>query len=150
MLLHSLTAWHWLSFGVLLLALELLLSNGFFLGLAIATGIIAACLFLFAPFSWLYQFALFSVLALLSTILWWTRFRQFLQKPAIPLANQRGKQYIGRIFTLTAPIINGRGRVRIGDNIWLVAGPDLPTGTAIRIVDCEGLLLNVQPSSTDA
>ena len=45
-----------------------------------------------------------------------------------PLLNRRGEQLIGRIATLTEPIKDGRGRVRIGDTMWRVSGPDLPAG----------------------
>ena len=42
-------------------------------------------------------------------------------------------QLVGRIATLTEPINDGRGRVRIGDTMWRVAGPDLPAGAQVRV-----------------
>jgi membrane protein implicated in regulation of membrane protease activity len=50
-----------------------------------------------------------------------------------PLLNRRGDQLVGRTATLTEPITNGRGRVKIGDTMWRVSGPDLPTGTTVRV-----------------
>ena len=50
-----------------------------------------------------------------------------------PLLNKRGDQLIGRTATLTEPIANGRGRVKIGDTMWRVSGPDLPPGTTVRV-----------------
>ena len=35
-----------------------------------------------------------------------------------PLLNQRNAQYIGRQITLTEPIVNHRGRVRLDDSFW--------------------------------
>ena len=50
-----------------------------------------------------------------------------------PLLNRRGDQLVGRTATLTEPITNGRGRVKFGDTMWRVSGPDLPVGTTVRV-----------------
>ena len=38
-------------------------------------------------------------------------------------------QLVGRTATLTEPITDGRGRIKLGDTMWRVSGPDLPVGT---------------------
>lgn len=141
------TAWHWLSLGIVLLIFELLIGNGFLLGLAIAAGIVASSLFIFTAIPWAYQALLFGILAVISSVLWWRFFRINPTSTTEPLLNRRGEQYVGRTFTLTEPIINGRGKVRIGDSVWLVEGPDLPAGTNVRIIGCEGLLLKARSIS---
>jgi membrane protein implicated in regulation of membrane protease activity len=40
---------------------------------------------------------------------------------------------IGRTATLAEPISNGRGRIRLGDTLWRVSGPDLPAGAQVRV-----------------
>ena len=50
-----------------------------------------------------------------------------------PLLNRRGEQLVGRIATLTEPINDGRGRIKLGDTLWRVSGPDLPAGTQVRV-----------------
>src|SRR5262249_60004346 len=50
-----------------------------------------------------------------------------------PLLNRRSEQQIGKVATLTEPIKDGQGRVRIGDTIWRVTGPDLPAGAQVRV-----------------
>ncbi|TIU25428.1 MAG: NfeD family protein, partial [Mesorhizobium sp.] len=47
--------------------------------------------------------------------------------------NRRGAQMVGRTATLSEPIQNGRGRIRLGDTLWRVSGPDLPAGTQVRV-----------------
>ena len=54
-----------------------------------------------------------------------------------PLLNQRDLQLVGHTATLEEPISNGTGRVRLGDALWRVSGPDLPAGTRVRIVRSE-------------
>jgi membrane protein implicated in regulation of membrane protease activity len=50
---------------------------------------------------------------------------------------------VGRIFTLEKPIIDGNGTVRIDDTIWRVAGPDVPAGSRVKIVQADGASLTV-------
>jgi inner membrane protein len=60
-----------------------------------------------------------------------------------PLLNKRGAQLIGRTATLSEPITNGRGRIKIGDTMWRVAGPDLPAGTTVRVTSAADLDLEL-------
>ena len=36
------------------------------------------------------------------------------------------------------PIERGFGRIRVGDSVWRVSGPDLPAGAKVRVVSAEG------------
>ena len=75
--------------------------------------------------------------------LWWAH-------PSIstsdePDLNARARQLIGRVVAVEGPIENGRGKVRIGDTMWLAAGPDCPAGTSVRVIRVNGLVLIVEP-----
>jgi membrane protein implicated in regulation of membrane protease activity len=35
--------------------------------------------------------------------------------------------------------------VRIADTTWQVTGPDLPAGSAVRVVGSDGIVLSVEP-----
>jgi hypothetical protein len=61
-----------------------------------------------------------------------------------PNLNRRAEQYIGRRFVLETAIVNGQGKARVGDSLWLVDGPDLPTGAAIEVVGVDGSTLKVK------
>ena len=50
----------------------------------------------------------------------------------------------GRTFTLSAPILNGVGKLRVDDSQWRIAGPDLPEGSRVRVVRAEGATLRVE------
>jgi inner membrane protein len=47
------------------------------------------------------------------------------------------------VFTLEKPIVDGFGTVRIDDTIWRVAGPDVPAGSRVRVVQADGANLTV-------
>jgi membrane protein implicated in regulation of membrane protease activity len=68
--------------------------------------------------------------------------------PAAGTLNRRTAGYVGRVVALDEPIANGRGRARIDGSIWLVAGPDLPAGTQVRITGSDGTVLRVEPQGT--
>jgi len=60
------------------------------------------------------------------------------------LLNRRAEQLIGRVVVLDQAIANGVGRARIDDAFWVVAGPDLPAGSRVRVVAVDGMTLKVQ------
>ena len=60
-----------------------------------------------------------------------------------PFLNRRADAFVGQIFTLEKPIVDGAGTVRIDDTVWRVAGPDAPAGSRVRIVQADGANLTV-------
>ena len=61
-----------------------------------------------------------------------------------PTLNRRGEQYIGRVYVLEEAIANGRGKVRVGDSIWMVEGDDMPAGEKVRVTDISGITFIVE------
>jgi hypothetical protein len=62
------------------------------------------------------------------------------QKPADAQLNQRGQQLVGRRLTLDAPLVNGRGHVRVGDSSWpVIADEDLAAGSKVEVIAVKGL-----------
>ena len=50
-----------------------------------------------------------------------------------PDLNRRADQLIGRVLLLEEAIEAGRGKVRVGDTLWLAEGADLPAGTRVQV-----------------
>ena len=61
-----------------------------------------------------------------------------------PDLNRRSVQLVGRVGVVEEAIAHGRGRVRIGDTLWLVEGPDAPAGAQVRVTAAEGAVLQVE------
>lgn len=136
--------WFWWALALALFTLEALLPGAFMLWLGFAaTG--TALVLLVLPLGVPLQWVLFSVLALVSIALGW-RYRNKRGAPASdqPLLNRRGEQLVGQVYVLETAIIDGRGRVKIGDAFWAVQGPDLPVGTRVRVFAVDGMRLKVQ------
>jgi membrane protein implicated in regulation of membrane protease activity len=111
------------------------------LGLAaLAVGLISFGV----DWSWQAQLVAFALLSL-ALIPVWRRFAPRVETPSeSPLLNRRAEGYVGRIFTLEKPIVDGVGHVRIDDTIWRVTGPDSAGGTRVKIVRVEGPNLFVE------
>ncbi len=50
---------------------------------------------------------------------------------------------VGTTGTVAETIVHGSGKVRLGDTVWLAAGPDLAIGTAVRVVAMDGTRVQV-------
>jgi len=136
----------WLSLGGLLLAAEMLGGNGYLLWSGVA-AVVTGLLSWLLPFDWAWQGTLFAVLTLVAAWLWWRWLSRQVreQKPADAALNQRGRQLLGKRFTLEAALVNGRGHVRVGDSSWpVVAEEDLLAGTRVEVVAIEGITLRVK------
>ena len=136
--------WHWWAFGALLLIVELLVPGTFFLWMAESAVVTGVLLWIFPSLALESQLVAFSLLSLISIVL----ARKFYKRHPIqtdqPLLNQRTAQYIGRVFTLEHPIVNGQGKIRVDDSIWKIQGEDCAVGSRVKVVDAEGVVLKVE------
>lgn len=138
------SAWLWAAITLLLLAGEVLAPGAFMLWLAFAAAAMFVITWLFPDLPFLAQAVLFTVLGFASILVYrkWYRNREPVSDQ--PALNRRTQQLIGRIVRLERAIERGTGRVQIADAYWTVAGPDLPAGASVRIVDADGLTLIVE------
>ena len=128
--------WNWMVLGFALLALEILVPGVFLLWIGLAALIVGALsLMLWNANFWIWeiQILVFLVLALICAFGGKRFMGSHGDDSDQPLLNRRGDQLIGRTATLTEPIENGRGRIKIGDTMWRVSGPDLPAGSKVRV-----------------
>ena len=139
----SLGTWDWFILAALLFLLEVLAPGMFMLWLGLAAvimGIVATTIAL----SWQVQLIGFAVIAIV-LVPAWRHFATKVEKPAeSPFLNRRAEGYVGRVFTLDKPIVDGSGAVRIDDTIWRVSGPDCPAGSRVRVAGTDGANLLVE------
>lgn len=139
----GLGGWLWFVLAALFLVLELLAPGVFMLWLGLA-AILIGIVSLSMELSWQMQLISFAILAV-ACIPAWRYFARKVERPVDrPYLNRRTEGFVGRIFTLDKPIIDGVGTVRIGDTIWRVRGPDLPAGSRVRIAQADGAELGVE------
>ena len=135
--------WHWLSLGVVLVAVEILAPGVYFLWLGIAALLVGGVSWLWPDLHWQYQVLLFALFCVADVALSrrWMRSRPDASDQ--PHLNRRGEQYVGRLLTIDQPIVDGVGRIHVEDTMWRATGPDLPAGARVRIVGVDGATLKV-------
>ncbi|MCY1542744.1 Inner membrane protein YbbJ [compost metagenome] len=100
--------------------------------------------YLFPELPWAVQFILFGALSVLTAVYWWRRQRTAAKPSDQPGLNRRGSELLGRQFILYEAISSGRGKIKAGDSLWLVSGPDLPAGRSVKVIGQDGVLLKVE------
>ncbi len=140
----TLLFWHWWVVALLLVIVEMVAPGFFLLWIGLAAGVTGLVLFIVPSMGWEVQFVLFGVLALASV----TGARYYVRRNPIgtedATLNRRGSQYIGHVFNLDEAIVNGVGKVRVGDGWWRAQGPDLPAGARVKVVGVDGNMLTVE------
>ena len=140
---YSLGAWNWFIAAAVFLLLELLSPGVFMLWLGLA-AIMVGVISLGAALSWQAQLIVFALLSFAS-IPAYRYFARKVERPVDrPFLNRRAEGYVGRVFTLEKPIVNGIGTVRIEDTVWRVSGPDLPAGSRVKVARADGAELGVE------
>ena len=142
--MEELHFWHWWIIGAGLLILEVFAPGAFFLWLAVAAGITGLVAWLVPSIGWEYQLLMFSLLSVISVVVWRNYLRKHPTETDQPTLNRRGEQYVGRVFTLDEPIINGDGKIRVDDTTWKIRGEDVEAGTRITVTGVNGTVLEVE------
>ncbi len=135
--------WHWLVLAVLLTIIEVFAPGTFFVWMGVSAALVGLLLWLMPELAWELQVLAFALLSVTSVVVWrYVQKRRPIQTEQ-PLLNRRGEQYVGRVFTLQEPIVNGHGKIRVDDSIWKVQGEDCEAGTKVMVSSAEGVVLLV-------
>jgi len=136
--------WVWLTLGLLLAALEMLVPGVYLIWLAVAaliTGVLTFAFDLSLPLQ-VIDFVFLSLIAAFSA-------KRFLGERPIessdPLMNRRGARMIGETALVVTAIEHGSGRVKVGDSEWIARGAETAAGQRVRIVGTDGSTLLVEP-----
>lgn len=147
--LETLTFWHWMVLGVVLVVLELLLPGIWFLWLGLGALITGVIVFFATDLSWQIQSVIFCALSVISVIIGRLVVRNKSPEDH-PNLNRRAEQYVGQVYVLEEATERGHGRVRIGDSLWRVqlADPasELAAGDTVTVTGIDGATLQVEPN----
>ena len=136
--------WVWLTLGLVLAGLEMLVPGVYLIWLAVAaiiTGVLTYTLELSMP-AQVIDFVFLSLIVAFSA-------RRFLRDRPIessdPLMNRPGARLVGQTALVVQAIEHGSGRVKLGDSEWIARGPNVAAGERVRISGSEGAILLVEP-----
>lgn len=144
--------WHWLALGVVCAVLEFVAAGtAFFMLLTagVAAILVGIALYFYPAFDIVAQVLVFGALTVAGSIMVAIPLRRrYASQHAEVLANVGTSRFIGKLGILDTPIQAGRGSVSIGDTVWPVTGPDLPSGTRVKVIGTDGVTLQVQPAES--
>ena len=134
----------WWLLALVLIAAEMLAPGYFMLWIGIAAGAMGLVMLVVPGLPAIAQALVFALLAIAACLIYWKFIRPLAeQRDDQPLLNKRGAQLVGQRFVLCDAIVNGRGKVKVGDGTWLAEGPDLPAGSEIEVTAVVGTTLKV-------
>ena len=136
----------WAALTLVLFAAEAMAPGAFMLWLGFASTAVLLAVLVVPGIPLLVQVIAFVVLSFVSIQVYRRWFRKREPLSDRPALNRRTAALVGQVVPLQEPIVAGRGRVQIADAYWTVLGPDLPAGTAVRIIGADGMQLQVEPA----
>lgn len=136
----------WWIVALVLIGGEVVLPGYFMLWIGIAAAAMGIVALAVPDMSPLAQAVVFAAFAFASCFAYWKFVRPRIERtpPGHANLNRRGEQLIGRRYVLCEAIVQGRGKARVGDGMWLVSGPDLPLGATVRVIGIDGTTLRVE------
>ena len=109
-----------------------------------AAATVGVLTFFLPGLSWEWQFLLFGLLSIATSTTRWRRQRTAARPSDQPHLNLRGQELIGKTFVVHEAIVNGRGKIKVADGVWMARGPDTAIGSRVRVVGQQGAILLVE------
>lgn len=134
----------WLIAALALGIAELAIPGVFLVFLAIAAAITGVAALALPDLPLAVQLASFGVWSVVAVVIGRRWYRDY-PVAADAQLNDRASRMVGEIVRVDTAIVDGRGRVQVGDGSWPARGADAATGTVMRIVAVEGGVVTVEP-----
>ncbi len=141
------TMWSWMCVGVLLMLAELFIPGSFMVWFgfgAVLTGLVVG---IAGTLSTAMQIFIFVVMSVISLIFGFFVYRKIFghNKDIIKDIKTGAARFIGNTYTVSQAIKNGKGKVLVGDTVWLAkAKKDIAKDKEVIVVGVDGTQLLVE------
>lgn len=138
--------WGWLTFGLVLMILELVIPGTFIIWFgfgAVVTGIVIAVM----PLSVSGQLATFAICSAVSLCFGFFVYKRIFgaNKEVAQKDKTGAHKYIGQSFKVVETIDDDLGKVAVGDTVWLAKSTHpIPVGKRAKVIAVEGTILIVE------
>jgi inner membrane protein len=133
----------WACLALLLIAAEVVAPGVFMLWVGLAAAVVFAVVLLVPGIPLPLQALAFIVLSFAFIALYRRYFAKSGAQTDQPLLNRRAEQFVGKVFVLESAIVNGYGKIKMGDALWTVTGPELAAGSRVRVTAADSMVLTV-------
>jgi membrane protein implicated in regulation of membrane protease activity len=138
--------WPWMILAGILALAELHVPGSYLVWIALGAALTSAVDAAFGV-SVEGQLGTFAAASALSCIAGYFVYRR---RRRVETLNDRSLAMVGERGTVCDAFFNGRGKVRLGDGVWLADGPDLAEGTPVVVSAVRGTRLFVQALGPEA
>ncbi|WP_235532388.1 NfeD family protein [Sphingomonas sp. Leaf20] len=135
----------WLIAALVLGIAELAAPGIFLVFLAIAAAVTGVALLALPELPIAVQLASFAVWSTATVLIGRRWYRDYPVAGADPMLNDRSARMVGQIVIVETAIVDGRGRVLVGDGSWPARGDDAAAGTRVRITRVADGVADVTP-----
>ena len=135
----------WLIAALVLGIAELAAPGIFLVFLALAAGMTGIALLALPELPIAVQLASFAVWSTVTVLIGRRCYRDYPVAGADPMLNDRSARMVGQIVIVETAIVDGRGRVLVGDGSWPARGDDAAAGTHVRITRVADGVADVTP-----
>ncbi len=135
--------WGWFGLGLLLIAGEILAPGVFLIWFGFAALGVGVMELVFAP-GWIAEVLIFAGLSVVAVLIGLRVYRGGSKTEGASNLNERVAGFRGQVFSLDEAIVNGFGRIRVGDSVWRVKGPDMAAGQPVKVCGVDGATLIVE------
>jgi membrane protein implicated in regulation of membrane protease activity len=135
----------WLIAALVLGIAELAAPGIFLVFLAIAAAVTGIALLALPELPIAVQLASFAVWSTVTVLIGRRWYRDYPVAGADPMLNDRSARMVGQIVIVETAIVDGRGRVLVGDGSWPARGDDAAAGTRVRITRVADGVADVTP-----
>lgn len=142
----NLLYWHWWLFAIALIIVEVFSAGAFFIWMGVAAILTGFVLLVMPAMSWQIQFTLFAISSIAAILLGRSFFNRKEINTEDPTLSSQESDFIGKTFAVEQAIINGSGRVKVGESTWKANGPDCNVGSSVKVVAIDGAELIVEPA----
>jgi membrane protein implicated in regulation of membrane protease activity len=143
-IIDTLGPWTWIVAGLILLVLEVVLPGTFFLWFGVSAVVVGIVALIFPALAWQAEVIGFLVLAVVLVIVGRRYYSGGLGRIRPTGLNERAQNLVGRETVLSEPVVDGRGRIRVDDTVWRVTGPDMPSGSRVKVAGADGSVLRIE------
>jgi membrane protein implicated in regulation of membrane protease activity len=128
----------WLALALVLGIAELLIPGVFLVFIAIAAAITGIATWALPDLNGAVQIGSFAVWSVVTVLIGRRWYSDYPVGGGDVRLNDRAGRMIGEVVTVEVAIVDGHGRVRVGDGSWPARGPDAAAGTRVRVVRVDG------------
>ncbi len=139
--------WSWMSLGVILMILELLIPGTFLIWFGLGAILTGLTVLMFSGLSVSAQLLIFVIMSLICVAFGIFVYAKIFGPNKENDANKKtgANRYIGSRFTVVEPIKNGRGKITVGDSVWIaLSDKDFKKGDEITVIGVKGTQLIVE------